>query len=81
MPFRDACTDLLCFAQSWHWLAPDRRASEAARVLRQAGGGLAGGLTPGQMVSPGSRTTGTLWSPFAAKRDSPRAPYENATES
>lgn len=34
MPFRDGCADLLCFAQSWHWVDPDRRCGEAARVLR-----------------------------------------------
>jgi len=37
MPFRDECTELLCFAQSWHWLAAERRASEAARVLKPSG--------------------------------------------
>lgn len=37
MPFRDECADLLCFAQSWHWLDEERRASEAARVLRPGG--------------------------------------------
>ena len=37
MPFRDECADLLCFAQSWHWLDADRRAGEAARVLRTGG--------------------------------------------
>jgi hypothetical protein len=37
MPFRDECADLLCFAQSWHWLDQHRRAGEAARVLRKGG--------------------------------------------
>jgi SAM-dependent methyltransferase len=37
LPFRDRCADLVCFAQSWHWLAPDRRCQEAARVLRSTG--------------------------------------------
>ena len=37
LPFRDRCADLMCFAQAWHWLAPDRRCSEAARVLRPGG--------------------------------------------
>src|SRR5512132_3933768 len=32
MPFHDGCADLLCFAQSWHWLDERRRATEAARV-------------------------------------------------
>ena len=37
MPFRDRCADLVCFAQSWHWLDVDRRSAEAARVLRSDG--------------------------------------------
>jgi SAM-dependent methyltransferase len=37
MPLRDGCVDLLCFAQSWHWLDERRRVSEAARVLRRRG--------------------------------------------
>jgi SAM-dependent methyltransferase len=37
LPFRDRCADLLCFAQSWHWLDADRRHGEAARVLRSGG--------------------------------------------
>jgi ubiquinone/menaquinone biosynthesis C-methylase UbiE len=37
MPFREATADVVCFAQSWHWLDPTRRAKEAARVLRRAG--------------------------------------------
>ena len=37
MPFRDRCADLLCFAQSWHWLDEGRRSAEAARVLRPDG--------------------------------------------
>lgn len=37
LPFRDACADLVCFAQSWHWLDPRRRCGESARVLRDAG--------------------------------------------
>jgi SAM-dependent methyltransferase len=37
MPFRDGCADLLCFAQSWHWLDERRRRTEAARVLRRGG--------------------------------------------
>jgi SAM-dependent methyltransferase len=34
---RDGCADLVCFAQCWHWLDPDRRSAEAARVLRDGG--------------------------------------------
>jgi SAM-dependent methyltransferase len=37
VPFQNGCADLLCFAQSWHWLNEDRRAHEAARVLRAGG--------------------------------------------
>ena len=37
MPFRDHCADLICFAQSWHWLDEDRRCGESARVLRDGG--------------------------------------------
>lgn len=37
LPFRDECTDLICFAQSWHWLDHERRCAEAARVLRPGG--------------------------------------------
>jgi SAM-dependent methyltransferase len=37
LPFVDECADLVCFAQSWHWLDPDRRAVEMARVLRDNG--------------------------------------------
>jgi SAM-dependent methyltransferase len=37
LPFRDGCADLTCFAQSWHWLDPDRRCQEAARVLAPRG--------------------------------------------
>jgi len=37
LPFRPACADLLCFAQSWHWLEPAWRVREAARVLRPRG--------------------------------------------
>jgi SAM-dependent methyltransferase len=37
MPFKDACADMLCFAQSWHWVDERRRCAEAARVLRPGG--------------------------------------------
>jgi SAM-dependent methyltransferase len=37
MPFHDRCADLVCFAQSWHWVDEDRRSGEAARVLRPGG--------------------------------------------
>jgi SAM-dependent methyltransferase len=37
IPFRDGSADLICFAQSWHWMDPHRRIAEAARVLRPEG--------------------------------------------
>lgn len=37
MPVRDACVDLVCFAQAWHWLDLDVASGEVARVL-DAGG-------------------------------------------
>lgn len=37
LPFRDHCADIICFAQSWHWLDENRRCGESARVLRQGG--------------------------------------------
>jgi SAM-dependent methyltransferase len=37
LPFRDACADLVCFAQSWHWLDERTRCGETARVLRRGG--------------------------------------------
>lgn len=37
LPFKDESADLICFAQSWHWLDETRRCPEAARVLRRRG--------------------------------------------
>ena len=37
LPFHDRCADMICFAQSWHWLDEDRRCEESARVLREDG--------------------------------------------
>lgn len=37
LPFVDDCADLVCFAQSWHWLDAGRRAQEMARVLSDRG--------------------------------------------
>jgi SAM-dependent methyltransferase len=37
LPFRDGCADLICFAQSWHWLDESLRVAESARVLRPGG--------------------------------------------
>jgi SAM-dependent methyltransferase len=37
LPFTEASFDLVCFAQSWHWLNPATRCSEVHRVLREGG--------------------------------------------
>jgi SAM-dependent methyltransferase len=37
IPFRSDCADLICFAQSWHWLDIASGCSESARVLRATG--------------------------------------------
>ncbi len=37
LPVPTGAVDLVCFAQSWHWLDGSTRASEAHRVLRQGG--------------------------------------------
>jgi SAM-dependent methyltransferase len=37
LPVVDHCADLLCFAQSWHWVDERRRVEEAHRVLRPGG--------------------------------------------
>jgi SAM-dependent methyltransferase len=37
LPIREGCADLVCFAQSWHWLDRGARADECARVLRDGG--------------------------------------------
>jgi SAM-dependent methyltransferase len=37
LPVRDRSVDVVCFAQSWHWLDPNRRVHEVARVLRGGG--------------------------------------------
>jgi SAM-dependent methyltransferase len=37
LPLRDASADLVCCAQSWHWLDPNARVAETHRVL--GGGG------------------------------------------
>lgn len=37
LPMRTGAADLVCFAQSWHWLAPASRSTEARRVLRTGG--------------------------------------------
>jgi SAM-dependent methyltransferase len=37
LPLRTGCADLVCFAQSWHWLDERSRAAEMARVLRPDG--------------------------------------------
>jgi len=37
LPVRSDVIDLVCFAQSWHWLDATRRAPEVHRVLRSGG--------------------------------------------
>jgi len=37
LPIRDEAADLVCFAQSWHWLAAETRVDEVHRVLRPSG--------------------------------------------
>src|SRR6266496_2273830 len=36
-PLRGGCADLVCFAQSWHWLDHDVANPEMARLLAPAG--------------------------------------------
>ncbi len=37
LPIRDHSIDVVCFAQSWHWLDPSTRVAEMHRVLTPAG--------------------------------------------
>lgn len=37
LPIQDQATDLVCFAQSWHWLDEAARVQEVHRVLRDGG--------------------------------------------
>jgi len=37
LPVRSNVVDLVCFAQSWHWLDPSTRVAEIHRVLRPNG--------------------------------------------
>lgn len=37
LPVRDGAVDLVCFAQSWHWLDESVRTLESHRVLRDGG--------------------------------------------
>lgn len=36
-PIRSTCIDLVCYAQSWHWLDPASRVGEVSRILRPGG--------------------------------------------
>jgi SAM-dependent methyltransferase len=36
-PFRSGSVDLVCWAQAWHWVLPERRTTEAARLLAPGG--------------------------------------------
>lgn len=37
LPIQTGSVDLVCFAQSWHWLDPSTRVAESRRVLRANG--------------------------------------------
>lgn len=37
LPLREGVADLVCYAQSWHWLRPADSIAEAVRVLRPGG--------------------------------------------
>ncbi len=37
MPFTDCAFDLVCFAQSWHWVSPTTREAETHRILGATG--------------------------------------------
>ena len=37
LPVRASIADLVCFAQSWHWLNPQHRVAEMHRILRPGG--------------------------------------------
>ena len=37
LPFRSRSADMVCFAQSWHWIEPQPGLIESARVLRTNG--------------------------------------------
>jgi len=37
IPMSDSSADVVCFAQSWHWLDPETRVNEMRRVLRVGG--------------------------------------------
>lgn len=37
LPLREGVADLVCYAQSWHWLDPVVSVAEARRVLRRTG--------------------------------------------
>ncbi|MEU0564484.1 class I SAM-dependent methyltransferase [Nonomuraea sp. NPDC005983] len=75
LPLAGATADLVCYAQSWHWLDPAESIAEARRVLRP-GGAIAGCWNFSDAASAGwlaefeerlARELPTYWGPAAEK--------------